>query len=94
MLLREQTGEQRIALRGRKNRSFSGVRDLVITTGGTLCSSRVGIGFPARHNQLISFESTQRRVHSSAGQTGGLHDVEPEAVAETQSLEDESGAMG
>ena len=44
--------------------------------------------------EFVALEAAQRGIDGAAGQAGGLHHVEAEAVAEAERLEDEGRGVG
>ena len=93
-LLRDQVGEQRIPLRGGGRCGFAGAGDLIVAARGALFGGGFRLRFPVGLDQLVAFQAAQRGIDGAAGQAGGLHHVEAEAVAEAERLEDEGGGVG
>ncbi len=94
MLLRNKTGEEWISLGGSQRGDFAFARDLIITAGRTLVGRGFFFGLPLGDNELVALESAECGIDGATGQAGHLHDIEAEAVAEAECLEDESRAMG
>jgi hypothetical protein len=92
--LRKKTGEQGIAFSGSEGDGFAFARELIVTPGGPLIGRGILLRLPARLNQLITLEAPQRRIDRATGQSRDLHDIEAEAIAEADGLEDESRAVG
>jgi hypothetical protein len=94
VLLRKKTGEQRIAFCGREGGGFALARELIVTPRRALVGEGVILGFPAGLDELVTLQAAERGIDRAAGQAGDLHDIEAEAVAKADGLEDESRAMG
>jgi hypothetical protein len=67
----------------------SRLRELVVSASRSSCSLRRLVVFPRRRHEAQRFQSPQRRINSAAGQSGGVHDVESEAVALGERLQHE-----
>jgi hypothetical protein len=94
MLLRNKMGKKWISLSGSERGGFALARDLIVTAGRTLVGRGFFFCFPLGGNKLVALETAKCRIHGTAGQTGDLHDIEAEAVAEAKRLEDKSRTMG
>jgi hypothetical protein len=87
-------GEEWVALGGGKGGGFACPGDFIIAACGALVGGGDVVGLPLGFDKLIALEAAERGIYGAAGQAGDLHDIEAEAVAEAEGLEDEGGAVG
>src|ERR1700679_3064309 len=85
---RNQPFKKRIPLARGLKRHLAGGCQLVILTRRPLFGVGNGLFFPVRTNLLIAFQTTHRRIHRSAGQSGHLHDAEAIDKSSVERLQD------
>jgi hypothetical protein len=94
VLLREKASEERISFGDGQRGGFAFTSELIVAARGALVCGSVLLGLPFRLDKLVAFEAAKRGIDRAAGQAGDLHDIKAEAIAEAESLEDESRAVG
>jgi hypothetical protein len=87
-------GEEWVALGSGEGGGFAFACHLVIPARGALFGGGFFFRLPARFDEFVALEAAERGVDGAAGESGDVHDVEAEAVAEAECLEDESRAVG